>query len=123
MIRAFDMSEYQRVIATEGRVRGTFVVHSSDNHGIFKIDPLEVILYSEEGNWGRVCYYRDFNVKIKDGVARVGNDLNSKKEADVEEFRDLIDATLAYVVQAYLAGPKSKISDEATVDIPKGTDA
>jgi len=102
MTKAFDMSRFQRIIATdETRIRGSFVVHSSDSHGIFSVDPLDVTIYSEEGSWGRVVKYGYFEVDLTDGVPTLGRILNEATRADIEEAREPINEALAVVVAAF----------------------
>lgn len=110
-MHAFDMSNYTRVIATDGRISGSFVVQGSSK-GIFAIDPLDVTIYDETRSWGRVFRHGDFDVQITDGVPSVGKDVNPDKAADLDAARELMDATLAVVAQAYDAGLGSNIEQE-----------
>jgi len=113
MTRAFDMSRYQRVIATsDTRIRGSFVVHGAEKGGVFAVDPLDVTLYSEDGSWGRVVKYGYFEVDLDDnGVPTLGRIFNEATRADIEDVRDLINETLALVVAAFESADGKASSD------------
>jgi hypothetical protein len=111
---AFDMSRFQRVIATsETRIRGSFVVHSSEGHGIFAVDPFDLTIYSEDGSWGRGIKYGDFEIELDEGVPTLGEIRNESKRADIEAAREPINETLAVVVAAYLADDGKASSQES----------
>jgi hypothetical protein len=111
-VKAFDMSRHQRVIATEGRVSGSFVVWGA-SRGVFKVTVLDVVLWSEDRNWGLGIYDRDLDIEIDEGVATVGRVLNASKAAEIEEFTPLINEILVLVLRAYEAGPGSVVEPVA----------
>ena len=108
-VLAFDMSRFQRVIATQGRIKGSFVVQGSEHHGVFAVEPMEVILYDEDRSWGQILRPGDFEVTVKDGVPSLGKCHNSNKVAVLDEYREMFNALLPLVVEAYIAGVGSQI--------------
>ena len=87
MMRAFDMSKYQRVIATEGRVRGDFKVLGGvgRNPDHLIITPIDAVVYDPELNFGRCFYSNDFTVTLEDGVVKLSGPRNADKMADIED--------------------------------------
>lgn len=111
-MRAFDMSRYERVIATEGDVRGSFVVHGVLKDGelrIFRVEILDVTLWDDDRGWGRIINPGEFDVDITDGVLTVGKRRAESKKHDIDEFEDRINATLALVAAAFHGGPGSVV--------------
>lgn len=107
------MSRYKRVIATEGRVRGDFVVHGS-SRGPFSVGVLEVVLYDEDRNWGQIIRDGDIEIRVDaEGVATVFRALNPDKAAVIEDYTALINETLTLVLRAYGAGPGSVVEPTA----------
>lgn len=111
-MRAFDMSKYQRIIATEGRVRGDWKVlggvgRNPDN---LIVTPIDVVIYDHERRFGRCFYSDDFHCTIEDGTVKLRAGLGDKsKLAEIEEVREEFDATLLLVAEAYRQGPRSVV--------------
>ncbi|MCA0332264.1 MAG: hypothetical protein LCI03_20560 [Actinobacteria bacterium] len=112
-IRAFDMSKYQRIIATEGRIRGSFHVRGSDP-GTIWITAHDVVIYDEARFSGRVYGSKDLRGSVENGVATISKrSIPDSLLPDVEEVWDLMLRTLVLVAQAFTEGIGSLVVEEA----------
>lgn len=85
-IRAFDMSRYQRLIATDGgQVTGTFKVSppSRPDRETWVI-PIDVVLWDEYRSGGMILYSDDMTCAVRDGVAELCT-YNTSKEAIIKD--------------------------------------
>jgi hypothetical protein len=115
MMRAFDMSKYQRIIATEGRIRGDWKVLGGvgRNPENLIVVPIDVVIYDHDRRSGRCFYSNDFHVTIEDGKVNLRVDGADKfKMLEIEDVRADFDATMMLVAQAYKEGVGSVVEPE-----------
>lgn len=110
-MRAFDMSKYQRIIATEGRVRGDWKVLGGvgRNPEHLIVVPIDVVIYDHDRRSGRCFYSNDFTATVEGGTVKVRGNGDRSKMAEIDEVREEFDATLLLVAEAYRQGPRSVI--------------
>ena len=114
-MRAFDMSKYQRIIATEGRIRGDWKVLGGvgRNPENLIVVPIDVVIYDHDRRSGRCFYSNDFHVTIEDGKVNLRVDGADKfKMLEIEDVRADFDATMMLVAQAYKEGAGSVVEPE-----------
>ena len=113
-MKAFDMSKYQRVIGSEGRVSGKWCVSGGvgRNPDHLYVTPIDVTVFDETKSWGRVFYGGDFTLTVEDGVVEFSGPRNVSKMADIEECRAEFDVTVLLVARAYFLGIDEKMVDD-----------
>lgn len=84
---AYDMSQYQRIINVDGgRVTGSFSVMPGNRDGEVWVNPIDVVVWDEGHNSGRVIYSGDIAaVRVADGAADVNT--RGPKADDIEDAR------------------------------------
>lgn len=119
-MRAFDMSKYQRIIASEGRVRGDWKVFGGvgRNPEHLIVTPIDVVIYDQERRSGRCFYSNDFTATVEDGTVEVRGDGDKSKMAEIDEVREEFDATLLLVAEAYRQGAGSIVA----APVPQNTE-
>ncbi len=107
------MSRYQRVIGSDGRIAGKWVVLAGRERGESQeliIKPIDVTIYDESRRFGRILYPSDLTAWVVDGEV----DLKDHMIADhirpeVDEVRDELIELLRMVAQAFIDGPRDPV--------------
>lgn len=115
MNAAYDMSEHQRVIATDGRISGTWVVLKASSKAgrerEFIVKPNDVTIYDETRTYGRVMYTPDLTAWVRDGVVEIPRHMVSDGvAAEVEEVRDELVELLQHIAAAFAPTPERWIT-------------
>lgn len=81
------MHKYQRVVATEGRISGSWHVNlgTRDDSDVW-IKAQDVTIYDEERRSGRVFFGDDLTARIRNGEPEISY-VNSNKRYEVDEVR------------------------------------
>jgi len=102
-VKAFDLSKYQRVIGSEGRVSGSWKVLGGVGHDPERlyITPIDVTLFDETKSWGRVFYSGDFTLTVEGGVVALSGPRDESKMYDIRDAQAEFDATVLLVAEAF----------------------
>lgn len=111
MPRAFSMHEYQRVVATEGRISGSWHVNlgSREDSDVW-IEAHDVTIYDETRRSGRVFYGSDLTARIHKGepeISIVRRDL----QYEVDEVRDELLRLLPAIAVAAREGSAVEVAE------------
>lgn len=103
MSNVFALSKSFKVIGTDGRISGNWVVLlPSSPDGTTWIKPHEVTIYDEAWRSGIVFYSADLSCSVRHGVAQIDR-ITERKQYDVEdvefELRELL-LEIARIAQA-----------------------
>jgi len=103
-MKAFDLSKYQRVIGSDGRVSGSWKVLGGvgrDPEHLY-ITPIDVTVYDETRSWGRVFYSGDFTLTVQDGVVELSGPRDESKMHDIRDAQTEFDATVLMVADVFM---------------------
>lgn len=105
--RAYDMSRYQRVIGTEGRISGTWIVLSARGRDRVCIRPYDVTIYDETHRSGRILGRDDLLAWVR------GDEVDVPKHMVRDHVRDEVDEVwneltelLKLIARAFVNGPR-----------------
>lgn len=99
MSNVFALSKGFKVIGTDGRISGTWVVLVPTRpDGPIWIKPHEVTFYDEERRSGIVFYSADLSCSVRDGVAAIGR-IAERKQYDVEDVENELLALLVEIAR------------------------
>lgn len=102
-MKAYDMSRYQRVIASEGRITGKWCVLGGVGRDPDRliITPIEVTVYDEARSGGRCYYSGDFTVVVAGAMVAFSGHRNESKMFDIDAAFSEFEMTLRLVAGAY----------------------
>lgn len=89
MTNVFSLERTFKVVGTDGRIRGEWVVvlsASKKDRGAW-ISPHEVVLYDEGLHSGVILHRRDLTARVKDGAAELSI-ISPLRRDDIAEVRD-----------------------------------
>lgn len=86
MANVFSLERTFKVVGTDGRIRGEWVVVLPKS-GEALISPHEVVLWDEQHSGGIVLNRHDLSARVRDGVAELSI-ISSLRQDDVAEVRD-----------------------------------
>ena len=100
MANVFSLDRTFKVVGTDGRIRGEWVVvlPPSGRGDTVWISPHEVVIYDEGLNSGVILGRRDLTAKVSQCVAELSL-MSSNRRDDVEEVREELLALLVEVAR------------------------
>ncbi len=112
-MKAYDMSRHQRVIGTDGRISGTWVVLSAKS-GEVLIKPHEVTIYDETRTYGRLLRPDSLTAWVRDGEVDVPKHMiREETRFEVEDAWDELIELLTLIAKAFFDGPRAPESGSA----------
>lgn len=109
-MKAYDMSRFQRVIGTDGRISGTWIALQSRSERDIHIKPSDVTIYDETHSYGRVLGRDDLLAFVRDGEIDVPKHMISERiRPEVEEVWEELIELLALIAQAFIDGPRELV--------------
>lgn len=119
-MKAYDMSRHQRVIGTDGRISGTWVVLSAKS-GEVLIKPHEVTIYDETRTYGRVLWPDSLTAWVRDGEVHVPKHMiRDETRFEVEDAWGELIKLLELIAQAFFDGPRAP--ETVSADSSNGDD-
>ncbi len=102
-MRAFDMSRFHRVIATDGRVSGSWKVAggAGRNPEQLTVTPIAVDVMDEALHSGRVFYSNDFTILVDGEQVELTGPRNESKIADLEDAWDAVCEAMLLVAEVW----------------------
>ena len=99
MSNVYGLSKTFKVVGTDGRISGTWVVLlSSRPDGQTWIKPHEVTFYDEDRRSGIVFYSADLSCSVREGVAAIGR-IAERKQHEVEDVETELRALLVEIAR------------------------
>ncbi|MCK8477200.1 hypothetical protein [Microbacterium aurugineum] len=99
MSNVYGLSEGFKVIGSDGRISGTWVVLlPSRPNGHTWIKPHEVTFYDESRRSGIVFYSADLSCSVREGVAEISR-VAERKQYDVEDVENELRALLVEIAR------------------------
>lgn len=113
-MKAYDMSRYQRVIGTDGRISGTWVaLDGRRDRNELIVKPHNVVIYDETRTFGRVLTEPDLTAWVRDSVVDIPKHMIAERVLyDVEEVWNEMSALMLLVEEAYRREPAADDSGE-----------
>ncbi len=115
-MKAYDMSRYKRVIGTDGRISGSWVVLQGrqprdGEQQEYIVSPIDVTIYDESRSFGRVLYPSDLTAWVcEDGsVSLAKHGIAERIRPEVEEVWDEMVELLGRIAQAFIEGPREPV--------------
>ena len=108
-MKAYDMSRYQKVIGSDGRISGTWVaLDGQRDRNELIVKPHNVVIYDETRTFGRVLTEPDLTAWVRESVVEIPKHMIAERVLyDVEEVWDEMLALMLLVEEAYRSGPRS----------------
>lgn len=102
-MKAYDMSRFQRVIGTDGRISGKWCVLGGVGRDPDRliVQPIEVAVYDEARSGGRVYYSGDFTVVVAGAMVAFSGPRNESKMFDIDDASHEFEIALRAVAGAY----------------------
>lgn len=98
MSNVFALNRHHKVIGTDGRISGQWVVLLGDGGRTTWITPHEVTLYDEDLRSGIVLHSDDLTAGVEDGVARIGW-ITGRRQDDVKAVRGELEPLLVEIAR------------------------
>lgn len=100
--KAYDLGRFQRLVGVDGkRVSGTFMVLSAKNSRQMWVTTVDVVVWDEGHNSGRVLHSQDLTASVQDGEADLHErSIASNKVDDVLDVWDEMKAALVAAAEA-----------------------
>ena len=101
MNKAYDMSEFWRIISNDGdRIRGDWKV-ARPKSGNAWINAIDVVIWNEGHSSGRILHFGDLTAEYRDGEVSLAKHMIAiNKLADVEDVWDEMLETIKAVAEA-----------------------
>ena len=117
-MKAYDMSRYKRVIGTDGRISGSWVVLQGrqprdGEQQEYIVSPIDVTIYDESRSFGRVLYPSDLTAWVcEDGsVSLAKHRIAERIRPEVEEVWDEMVELLELIMRAFIDGPREAVTE------------
>ena len=108
-MKAYEMSRYQKVIGTDGRISGTWVaIGGLRDRDELIVKPHNVVIYDETRTFGSVLTEPDLTAWVRESVVDIPKHMIAERvRYDVEEVWDEMLALMTLIEEAYRRGPTS----------------
>lgn len=115
-MKAYDMSRFQRVIGTDGRISGTWVALSArEGRDELIVKPHNVVIYDDNRTFGMVLGESDLTAFIRNGNVDIPKHMIGERVLhDVEDVWDDMLALMGLVSEAFKSATASAQSEEHT---------